>query len=267
MSSVAALAPWLGGALLASGVVVGASRRRELMVRWCAWAVGVPVATAAFWWGRPGIALLAVVVAVVAVLEFGALTRLPRTDRGVLAAAVTGLIVAAAFSPDQVWRVGAVGALTLVAVPLAAGDAEDGLRRLGTGLLGLAWLGGLAVLAPLGALGLAVFAAVSIADVVAYFAGRRLGGPRLSPLSPAKRWSGTLCGAAAGLAVLALLSAWSWPAAAAVAVGGPAGDLVESLVKRGAGVKDSGQWLAGAGGLLDRIDSLVGALVVLIVLG
>ncbi|MFE7900823.1 phosphatidate cytidylyltransferase [Streptomyces sp. NPDC057424] len=89
----------------------------------------------------------------------------------------------------------------------------------------------------------------------------------MSPLSPAKRWSGTLCGAAAGLAVLVLLSSWSWPAVAAVAVGGPAGDLVESLVKRGAGVKDSGQWLAGAGGLLDRVDSLVGALAVVVVLG
>ncbi|MFJ8596332.1 phosphatidate cytidylyltransferase [Streptomyces sp. NPDC093598] len=267
MTSVAALAPWLGGALLVSGVAVGASRRRELMVRWCAWAVGVPVVTAAFWWGRPGIALLAVIVAVVAVLEFGAMTQLPRTDRAVLAAAVTGLIVAAASAPDQIWRVGAVGALTLVAVTVAAGDAEDGLRRLGTGVLGLVWLGVLAALAPLGTLGLALFTAVSIADVVAYFAGQRLGGPRLSRLSPAKRWSGTLCGAAAGLAVLASLSAWSWPAAAAVAVGGPAGDLVESLIKRGAGVKDSGRWLAGAGGLLDRIDSLVGALAVLVVLG
>jgi phosphatidate cytidylyltransferase len=267
VTSVAVLAPWLGGALLVSGMVVGASRRRELLVRWCAWAVGVPVATAAFWWGRPGIALLAGIVAVIAVLEFGALTRLPRTDRAVLAAAVTGLIIAAATAPDQVWRVGALGALALVAVPLAAGDAEDGLRRLGTGLLGLVWLGVLAVLVPLGTLGLALFAAVSVADVVAYFAGQRLGGPRLSPLSPAKRWSGTLCGAAAGLAVLALLSSWSWPAAAAVAVGGPAGDLVESLVKRGARVKDSGQWLAGAGGLLDRVDSLVGALAVVVVLG
>ncbi|WP_176741138.1 phosphatidate cytidylyltransferase [Streptomyces agglomeratus] len=267
MTSVATLAPWLGGALLVSGVAVGASQRRELIVRWCAWAVGVPVVTAAFWWGRPGIALLAVVVAVVAVLEFGTLTRLPRTDRAVLAAAVTGLIGAATLAPEHVWRVGAVGALALVAFSLADSDAQDGLRRLGTGLLGLVWLGVLATLAPLGALGLALFAAVSIADVVAYFAGRRLGGPRLSRLSPAKRWSGTLCGAAAGLAALALLSAWSWPAVAAVAVGGPAGDLLESLVKRGAGAKDSGQWLAGAGGLLDRIDSLVGALAVVVVLG
>ncbi|MFD8232864.1 phosphatidate cytidylyltransferase [Streptomyces sp. NPDC059696] len=267
MTSVAALAPWLGGALLASGVLVGASRRRELVGRWCAWAVGVPVVTAAFWWGRPGIALLAAAVAVVAVGEFGALTRLPGADRVVLAAGVTGVIVAAVSMPDQLWRVGAVGALALVALPLLSGDAEDGLRRLGTGLLGLVWLGVLAGLAPLGTLGLALFAAVSVGDVVAYFAGPRLGGPGLSPLSPAKRWSGTVCGAAAGLAVLALLSAWSWPAAAAVAVGGPVGDLVESLVKRGAGVKDSGRWLAGAGGLLDRIDSLVGALAVVVVLG
>ncbi|MEV3970366.1 phosphatidate cytidylyltransferase [Streptomyces sp. NPDC050698] len=267
MTSVAGLAPWLGGALLLSGVVAGAARRREIMVRWCAWAVGVPVVTAAFWWGRPGIAVLAVVVAVVVVLEFGAMTRLPRIDRAVLAAAVTGLVVAAAWMPGQVWRVGAVGALVLAAVAMTAGRAEDGMGRLATGLLGLVWLGVLAVLAPLGTLGLALFAAVSIADVVAYVAGRRLGGPRLSRLSPAKRWSGTLCGAAAGLAVLALLSAWSWPAAAAVAVGGPAGDLLESLVKRGAKVKDSGQWLAGAGGLLDRVDSLVGALAVFVVLG
>jgi phosphatidate cytidylyltransferase len=150
---------------------------------------------------------------------------------------------------------------------LVTGDAGQGLRRLGTSLLGLVWLGTLAALAPLGAVALALFAAVSVADVVAFFAGQRLGGPRLSPLSPAKRWSGTVCGAAAGLGVLALLSAWSWPAAVAVAVGGPAGDLVESLVKRGAGAKDSGQWLAGSGGLLDRIDSLVGALVMMVVLG
>ncbi|MFC9672748.1 phosphatidate cytidylyltransferase [Streptomyces sp. NPDC056949] len=267
MTGVSSLAPWLGGALLVSGVAVGVSRRRALIVRWGAWAVGVPVVTAAFWWGRPGVALLAGVVAVIAVLEFGALTRLPRAERAVLATAVPGLIVAAAWAPDQMWRVGAVSALVLAAVPVVTGDAEQGLRRLNTGLLGLVWLGTLAALVPLGTVALALFAAVSVADVVAYFAGQRLGGPQLSPLSPAKRWSGTLCGAAAGLGVLALLSVWNWPAAVAVAVGGPAGDLMESLVKRGAGVKDSGQWLAGSGGLLDRIDSLIGALAIVIVLG
>jgi phosphatidate cytidylyltransferase len=266
MTTVASLAPCLGGALLLGGIAAAASRRRELLMRWCAWAVGVPLVTGAFWWGRPGAAALAVTVAVVAVLEFGGLMQLPWADRGVLAAAVVGVVLAAWLAPGEVLRVVAVGALAVAAVPLLSGDAEHGLRRLGAGLLGLAWLSVLAALVPLGASALVVFVAVSVADIVAYFAGQGLGGPRLSPLSPAKRWSGTVAGAAAGLGVLAVLSALSWPMAMAVAVGGPVGDLLESMIKRGAGAKDSGRWLAGSGGLLDRIDSLLVALAVLLVL-
>jgi phosphatidate cytidylyltransferase len=111
-----------------------------------------------------------------------------------------------------------------------------------------------------------VFAAVSVADVVAFFAGPRLGGPKLSPLSPAKRWSGTLVGAAAGVGVLAGVDALTWQLGVAVVVGGPAGDLFESMVKRGVQTKDSGTWLAGAGGLLDRIDSLLMALALVLLL-
>ncbi|GAB2746314.1 phosphatidate cytidylyltransferase [Streptomyces bullii] len=266
MITVASLAPYLGGALVLGGVAVAASRRRELLIRWCAWAVGVPLVTAAFWWGRPGTAVLALVVGVIAVLEFGGLVGLGRADQVVLAAAVVSVVLAAWLAPGQVVRVAGVGALAVAAVPLLAGDAEHGLRRLGAGLLGLAWLSLPAALVPLGASALALFVAVSIADIVAYFAGRRLGGPRLSPLSPAKRWSGTLAGAAAGLAVLAVLSSLSWPMAIAVAVGGPAGDLLESMVKRGVRTKDAGRWLPGSGGLLDRIDSLLVALAVLLVL-
>ncbi|WP_369241887.1 phosphatidate cytidylyltransferase [Streptomyces sp. R21] len=266
MITVASLVPYLGGALVLGGIAVVASRRRELMIRWCAWAVGVPLVTGAFWLGRPGSASVAVVVGVIAVMEFGGLLQLGWTDRVVLAAAVTGVVAAAWLAPGQVLRVVAIGALAVAAVPLLAGDADHGLRRLGAGLLGLAWLSVLAALVPLAASGLALFVAVSVADIVAYFAGQRLGGPRLSPLSPAKRWSGTLAGAAAGLGVLAVLSVLSWPMAVAVAVGGPAGDLLESMIKRGAQAKDAGRWLPGSGGLLDRIDSLLIALAVLLVL-
>ncbi|WP_371549540.1 phosphatidate cytidylyltransferase [Streptomyces sp. NBC_00554] len=267
MTSVAALAPYLGGALVLGGVAAAASRRRELMVRWCAWALGMPLVVGAFWLGHPGTAVIAAAVGVIGVLEYGGMLGLRWPDRAMLATAVVAVVGAAWLAPGQVPRVIAVGALAVAAVPLLSGDSEHGLRRLGTGLLGLAWLGLPAALVPLGATGLALFVAVSIADIVAYFAGRKLGGPPLSPLSPAKRWSGTVAGAAAGLGTLAVLSVATWQMAVAVAVGGPAGDLLESMIKRGAGTKDAGGWLPGSGGLLDRIDSLLIALAVLLVLG
>jgi phosphatidate cytidylyltransferase len=199
-------------------------------------------------------------------MEFGGLMQLGWPDRVVLAAAVAGVVLAAWLAPGQELRAVAIGALAIAAVPLLSGDADRGLHRLCAGLLGLAWLSVLSALVPLGASALALFVAVSIADITAYFAGQRLGGPRLSLLSPAKRWSGTLAGVVAGVGVLAVLSALTWPMAVAVAVGGPAGDLLESMIKRGAQAKDAGRWLPGSGGLLDRIDSLLIALAVLLVL-
>jgi phosphatidate cytidylyltransferase len=266
MITVESLVPYLAGALVLGGVAVALTRRRELMIRWCIWAAAVPVVTGLVWVGPPGAAALAIVVGVVAAVEFGALMRLGWIDEAILAAAVTGVVLTAWLAPEHVLRVVGVGMLAVAAVPILAGDTTHGLHRLSSGVLGVAWLSVLAALVPLGASALALFAAVSVADVVAYFAGPKLGGPRLSPLSPAKRWSGTLVGAAAGLSILALLSALTWPMAVAVAVGGPAGDLLESMIKRGVHRKDSGSWLAGAGGLLDRIDSLLIALAIAIVL-
>jgi len=249
-------APYVAGALGAGGIGVLASRRRELIRRWGTWVVTAPLVGGALWFGAPGAAGLAAALAVVATAEYARLAALPRPDTYVLGAAVLA-VVAAGLHPSLLPRVFAGAALVVVTVPVLAGDAAGGARRAAYGLLGLCWLGSLAGLVLLHASAFALFFAVSVADVGAWCAGRGLGGPRLSPLSPAKNVTGLVGGAAAGLGTLALLGALTPAFAVAVALGGPLGDLFESMLKRGAGVKDAGSWLPGFGGLLDRIDSIL----------
>jgi phosphatidate cytidylyltransferase len=114
------------------------------------------------------------------------------------------------------------------------------------------------------------------ADSGAYFAGSRFGKRKLAPsISPGKTWEGVYGGLAASLllAVLALpLLGLSWsslPALALLTLVTAAisvvGDLLESLMKRHSGMKDSGAILPGHGGLMDRLDSLLAALPVFVV--
>jgi phosphatidate cytidylyltransferase len=125
---------------------------------------------------------------------------------------------------------------------------------------------------------LAAMAIVWIADTAAFFAGRRFGRHKLAPhISPGKSWEGAAGGLAA-VAIYALLlvplasrvradaapGALAIPLWIAFAVGVAAlsiiGDLHESLLKRRAGVKDSGTLLPGHGGVLDRTDALLAAM-------
>jgi phosphatidate cytidylyltransferase len=126
-------------------------------------------------------------------------------------------------------------------------------------------------------LALAAMAVVWIADTAAYFAGRAFGRRKLAPLiSPGKTWEGVY-GALAAVALYALALSLLAPRAGAIAPGpattvafvafmlllaglSVAGDLFESMLKRHAGVKDSGALLPGHGGILDRIDALLAAL-------
>ncbi len=102
-------------------------------------------------------------------------------------------------------------------------------------------------------------------DIGAYLAGRAIGGPRLAPMiSPGKTWSGALGGllaaCLAALAVNRLHAAGSAVlAGAALGIAAQFGDLLESAVKRGFRVKDSGATIPGHGGLFDRLDGLLTA--------
>ncbi len=156
--------------------------------------------------------------------------------------------------------------------------------RLAGGLLAL-WLAWLAIaqarVAGIEFL-LSILLLVWVADIFAYFAGRALGGrfskSKLAPsISPGKSWEG-VWGGMAGVVGLALI--WSFPGGSSLysrlagqhglavmvlcvvflTAMSVVGDLVESLVKRSAGVKDSSQLLPGHGGVLDRVDALLPAL-------
>lgn len=127
---------------------------------------------------------------------------------------------------------------------------------------------------------LSVLLLVWAADISAYFSGRALGRHKLAPsISPGKTWEG-VGGAFAGVAVLALFwiwldatqatgspsiytlisrAGWGWCVLALIVLTAMSvvGDLIESLIKRSAGVKDSSQLLPGHGGVLDRVDALL----------
>jgi phosphatidate cytidylyltransferase len=101
-------------------------------------------------------------------------------------------------------------------------------------------------------------------DIGGYFAGRSIGGPKLAPrISPSKTWAGLVGGVLLATALAAVLhtrAGLPFRLAAAtplLAVLAQLGDLYESILKRRAGVKDSGHLLPGHGGILDRLDGLV----------
>lgn len=115
---------------------------------------------------------------------------------------------------------------------------------------------------------------VIASDVLGYFAGRSLGGPKFWPaISPKKTWSGTVAGwlgaALVGLSFVVFAGA-GWGLiilSPLVAFAGQMGDIAESWVKRRTGVKDSSRLIPGHGGVLDRFDALIGAVVAVMLLG
>ena len=115
---------------------------------------------------------------------------------------------------------------------------------------------------------------VIASDVLGYFAGRSLGGPKFwAAISPKKTWSGTVAGwigaALVGLGFVVFANAgWGLVILSPfIAFAGQMGDIAESWVKRRTGVKDASHLIPGHGGVLDRFDALIGAVVSVMLIG
>ena len=250
-------------ALLAlGGLAVAVSRKAELRRRWLTWALIAPVVGLPIWVGRGPTALLAAALALQCVREFVKLVDLPAAERRLLYVLAVVYPVAAWLGPDLL-ALAPLVALGCALPSLLAGDGAGGLRRAaltGFGSIWLCWSPAHLVVLWQDAF-LICFAAAA-ADVAAWCGGkglRRFGWARrpMSPLSPSKTIGGLVGALLGAVVVLARLGTISPGLVLAVGLGGAAGDLLESMVKRQAGVKDAGTWLPGFGGLLDRVDSLL----------
>jgi phosphatidate cytidylyltransferase len=182
----------------------------------------------------------------------------------------------------------AIGVIIVAAIVAGLGDtggfrlwAAAGVVYAGSLVISLCML---RLSLPLGVRAIAwLFAVVWGTDVVAYFAGRLIGGPKFLPqISPSKTWSGTVTGVVGGAllgTVFLLIVAQTTgtqnpvPVAAlfllglATALVAQAGDLFESWAKRQFGAKDSGALIPGHGGLMDRLDGFIAAALFMALLG
>jgi phosphatidate cytidylyltransferase len=241
-----------------------------------------------FGWGTAALAAIAV-----AAIEWAKLVGLRRRRQALFAACVVAIGAVAMLTPAAGFGAGgwptrallaladprsfsgflAPGWLAQIRAQVGGGDGDHWGRRADWRLGGGRAIAGAKPLARVAAM-----AIVCIADTAAYFAGRAFGRRKLAPaISPGKTWEGVY-GALIAIAVYALaLVPIAQRAGYASDITGVAvalwvvvalglvwlsivGDLVESLLKRHAGVKDSGKALPGHGGVLDRIDALLSAM-------
>lgn len=224
------------------------------------------------WLGRAPFALMVVALTGGMMWELARMTADPGRDLSLwLGALAAGMLALNLWSPSP-WM------LPGLLVPAVAGAlVQRSKRKMFFGYALVIMASGLSLVLLRNSLGLVpvlwVFAVVILSDVMGYFAGRMLGGPKFWPrVSPKKTWSGTVAGWVGAMAVglgfwAAGLGSWHllW-VSPLVALAGQMGDIAESAIKRRTGVKDSSNLIPGHGGLLDRFDALTFAAILTVAL-
>jgi len=249
-------------------------------------AVILPVALLAIWAGGLWFGLFVALVLVAMAWEWARLCA-PGQIAVVAMTAGLGVAILVAVSIGHYWPAVALGGLGAVVVAASVRQqtvvnrliAAFGVVYLSAACAGAIWLRG--VSEPGAQVLLWLVLVIVATDVGAYAAGRTIGGPKLAPrISPNKTWAGLIGGAAAaavvGVAAAPFFAGFAGHLgriaviAACLAVVAQAGDLLESHLKRRAGLKDSSNLIPGHGGVLDRLDGVLAAVpafVALVVLG
>jgi phosphatidate cytidylyltransferase len=271
-------------------------KKRVITALW-----GIPLVVAAVWFDTPipWFVILAAVLGILAVFEFYRITGVFKTLPLVVFGMVwTLLFIIRPYYPEQLpLHLLLVSAVALSLIMLVFLSKKEGLFTSWAWMLGgmlyVGWLLSYIVALrlepgtnPSTSLGINAFPeagryfvllallATFGSDTAAYFVGKALGKHKLAPaISPGKTWEGAIAGVIGSIIVSLLFtfnSPWQLPLnwwqaillGVAISVLGQLGDLAESLLKRNCEVKDSGGLMPGHGGLLDRMDSVLFAGVV-----
>ena len=261
------------------------NNRGATLVRLLTAIVMLPVVLALVWIPQldPVFVLFIAVLVAVGMREFFAMVAAKKVEAWPPVAIVFGVVMVAAakFSPNLLDGVFVLGVIAVAWTQVLRGRISlPGLSLSLLGLLYVGWMPAHFVMLHDHASGIGpsvvtlLIVVIALSDSGAYFVGKSIGKRKLAPtVSPNKTWEGSIGGVVAALIGVCIawyldhnftqiaLPGWAlWQyglAGILLAVAGQIGDLVESMMKRDAGVKDSGNLLPGHGGILDRCDGFL----------
>jgi phosphatidate cytidylyltransferase len=244
---------------------------------------GIPLLVAAVWFDQPlpWFTVLVAIWGILAAFEFYNLVGIAKTPLLYFGLAWTLLFILSPYFGYDISPILTLAVVVTLVCLLFLPQKERAFNRWAWAMAGVLYVGWLlSYMVALRGLGdgrnwvfFTLFTTFG-SDTAAFFVGRALGRHRLAPkISPGKTWEGTIAGILGAIIVSLLFTIPSplslplgyWqaiPLGLAVSIFGQLGDLVESLLKRNMGVKDSGKSIPGHGGFLDRIDSIIFAGVV-----